>query len=140
MGAGADTCSDSCLPCPNHRNAPPKCVLCLVMQAAGSSMLAAAVAAGMLLAPMPASADMTFGRKALVAERQVGAEARGSIPFLQITIRNNPSMFQIQKSFMPPWKESPALGRPQLRSMRPHTHQTALRLLRIAIASGVRQN
>ncbi len=100
------------------------------MQAAGSSMLAAAVAAGMLLAPMPASADMTFGRKALVAERQVGAEAKGIYSISQSR--------HVSGSFMPPRKESPALGRPQLRSMRPLAHQTAQRLL--AITSGVRQN
>jgi hypothetical protein len=42
-----------------------------MFQAVGGSMAAAAVAAGMLLAPAPASAKLTFGRAADVAEQQV---------------------------------------------------------------------
>jgi hypothetical protein len=37
-------------------------------------MVAAAVAAGVLLAPAPASAKLTFGRAADVAEQQVGLD------------------------------------------------------------------
>ncbi len=51
-------------------------------QAVGGSMAAAAVAAGMLLAPAPASAKLTFGRAADVAEQQVscGSKGFGEVP------------------------------------------------------------
>lgn len=43
----------------------------ICMQAVSGSAVAAAVAAGILLAPMPAEAKLTFGRAADVAEQQV---------------------------------------------------------------------